>query len=181
MKAFFVHTCDSYADAKWLIHRGAFGGVASVTELDGIREGDDALVMGRWMARLLNQGFTLRSAVIVAEQAFPDFMDYTILGDGGISLVQTQSRKPYLASVKSKSEERFQTKIKTFPAQHRTTGGIWWPNIDKYKTNYLVPKELPAVELTRSELEEYLDSQLIPIELNGTYVWSDIFSPDYHL
>jgi hypothetical protein len=180
-KAFFLHSCDDYADAEWLIRRGAFGGVASVTEPNGIRKGDDALVMGRWMARLLNQGFTLRSAVEVVEQAFPNQMEYTILGDGGISLVQAESRKPYLANIESRSENNYRARIKTFPVQHRGIGGNWRANLDKYKTNYIVPKELPTIELSRSELKGYLDSQLMPVELDEKYVWSDVFYPDRHL
>ena len=75
VKSFFLNTASHYVHTEWLVNRGSYGGVAMTTEIE---DEDDGLMMGRWMGRLLNQGFTLRSALRVVGEAYPDRMEYCI-------------------------------------------------------------------------------------------------------
>jgi hypothetical protein len=178
VRSFFLNTCNSYAHAEWLVRRGAYGGVATTTEID---DEDDGLMMGRWMARLLNQGFTLRSALRVVKQAYPDRMEYCILGDGGISLVQTESSQPYLAEVNAQDDATYNAKISTYPSSNKDIGALSRPAILENEPNYLTPSEIPPIKLAKNELENFLDAQTVPVCVNGKCLWSDVFSSERHL
>lgn len=170
VRAFFLHTCGNYSDAEWLIHRGAYGGVVSTTE---IRDGDDALTMGRWMSRLLNQGFTLRSAAGIVEDVFPETMEYTIIGDGGISLIQSRSHRPCLVKARTLPNSQKKTTIELYPGGSQDLGSYWWPFLEGKDANYLTPRSIPSSIIPREKFENYLSKQSMPVNLDGEYLWSD--------
>jgi len=82
--AFFLNGCASYDQGMALLENGAVGGVVTVTEV--INSG--ATRVGKAMVKLLNYGFSLRSALSVAsEQSFVGGQ-YSVVGDGDIDVVQ---------------------------------------------------------------------------------------------
>lgn len=173
VKSFFLNTCNSYEHAKWLVSRGAYGGVATTSEID---DPDDALMMGRWMGRLLNQGFTLRSALRVVEQAYPDRMEYCILGDGGISLIQTESVQPNLAEISTAESGTYDVALELYPSSSKDVGASWRPNHSAEKVNHLTPNQLPERSMEKAQLDKFLDLQTIPTNFDGKYLWSDVVS-----
>lgn len=170
VEAFFVQHCKDYSDLEWLIRRGAFGGVVTTTPP---ADKDDALMMGRWMARLLNNGFTLRSAAQIVQQVYPDLTKYVVLGDGGLSLTQPKAYRPTVVEVES-DEQQCQAVIQTYPTGSKKTGGTYRPGLRNDDLNYLEPKELTSIQTTHSELKEYLESQTAVVNLAGDYLWSDV-------
>lgn len=179
-KAFFVQGCESFEDVEWMLARGSYGGIASTTEITSLDEGDDALEMGRWMARLLNQGFTLRSAVKVVEKPYPDRMEYTILGDGGISLVQTESVQPYVANIITQDGELYDVGVQTYPTSTRSIGSYASVNMESNEPEHLTPGRLPAVRMSQTELIDFLTHHPVPLNFDENYLWSDLFNPDRH-
>lgn len=169
-KSFFLTGGTSYADAEWLIKRGSFGGVVAPE----IEDGDDALVMGRWMARLLSQGFTLRSAASVVENVRPSQMEYCVLGDGGVSLVQSESSQPFLVDIESINNDLYETILNAYPTNRWEVGSYGSANHGIDGPQHLTPGKLPAVEMNRDDLIDYLESEVMPIHIDGEYGWSDL-------
>lgn len=80
--AFLLNACDSYEQGLSLIEKGAYGGFVTTVEVPN----DIALEIGRFLAKLLNAGFSLRSAIDLVRDDFIQGERYVIVGDGGVTV-----------------------------------------------------------------------------------------------
>jgi hypothetical protein len=178
VRAFFLQTCQNYTDAEWLIGRGAYGGVVSTAE---IRDGDDVLTMGRWMSRLLGEGFTLRSAATIANRANPGEMEYTILGDGGVALTQPVGGQPYVVEIHHSDDKSHLISLKTYKAAQGSHGTVWFPTLPKLRNNYLAPVNISREKVDREVVSDLLKAQPTPVNLRDEWEWSDLPGFDRYL
>src|SRR5699024_3229537 len=97
--AFLLNACQSYEQGLGLIEAGAIGGIVTLSDvLNG-----EAITMGKTIARLLNSGYDLYSATNIAHERSKMAERYTTLGDGGVTIAQTDSGTPILSHIQTKN------------------------------------------------------------------------------
>lgn len=167
--AFFLNACSSYDQGMALLDRGAIAGI--VTLSDVINSG--AVTIGRTVARLLNAGFPLQSALDIAreESVIGDW--YLVVGDSGLAIAQAESGTPTLFHLERTGDgETFSLRIETFPTSERGMGSLFMPYLADNDSHYLNSGELREFEVTRDELMEFLGYDDLPVRTEDGLRWS---------
>lgn len=170
--SFLLNACSSYTQGENLIKSGSIGGIVTINDV--INSG--AVRIGRLLAQLLNQGFPLQAALEVAQGEHIVSGLYIVIGDGGLALTQAGS-VPNIATItprtpNSTAETQFALKIQTFVTSRRGMGTMYIPYVSNNETYYLVPGEAETFYVTKSELQEFLSYEEIPVYYNGSLEWS---------
>ncbi|MFC5973315.1 hypothetical protein ACFPYI_18450 [Halomarina salina] len=109
--AFFLNACTSYQQGMALIEAGAVGGVVTVDDV--VNTG--ATAVGRMLARMLNAGFPLQSALDVASDESLIGAQYLVVGDGNTEIAQSEGGVTFVLRLERQAER---------PADGRTDGGV---------------------------------------------------------
>lgn len=165
----FLNACRSYEQGVALIERGAVAGV--VTQDDVINSG--AVRIGKTMARLLNLGFPLRSALNIAKDRSIVGSQYLLVGDGNADISQARGLVPVLAAIESTGEGTYRLDITTHPTRWAGLGSQFRPALEDCNEVFLAPGRIPAFELSATALEDYLATGTFPVVLDGEFTWSD--------
>ncbi|MFB6196201.1 MAG: hypothetical protein ABEI80_08505 [Haloplanus sp.] len=166
--AFLLNACQSYEQGSALIDAGAIAGI--VTLSDVINSG--AVRMGRMLARLLNQGFTVGSALEVARDDSVIGDQYTVIGDSSLSLARTDGGPPNVCVVRRKGDN-YELDWQTHPSTRIGMGSLvmpWVTNEDQY---HLWSGTSKTFEMDRDELQQFLSLETVPVKIDGSLVWSD--------
>ncbi|MFD1633817.1 hypothetical protein ACOZ4L_13360 [Haloplanus ruber] len=167
--AFLLNACQSYEQGSALIEAGAIAGI--VTLSDVINSG--AVRMGRMLARLLDQGFTVGSALEVAREDSIIGEQYTVIGDSSLSLARTDGGPPNVCVVRSRTDDRFELEWQSHPSTSFGMGSLVMPWLDEVNEYYLWSGDSRTFELTRKELRQFLSLETVPVKIDGSLVWSD--------
>ncbi len=167
VEAFLLNACQSYEQGMALIEAGAIGGV--VTMSDVINSG--AVRIGKAMAQLLNSGFQLSAALNIARDQSIIGGQYTIVGDGTINVVQTESNVAVVLVIESNGDS-FELTPVTYITNRGGIGGLVTPRLSERNRMYLASGTLPSSTLTKSELEENLRIENVPVHVNGQFTLS---------
>lgn len=167
---FLLNACTSYEQGQALIDGGAKAGVASLSLVSNAA----ANRFGRTMARALNAGFTLRSALSLTEFT-TSATQYLVLGDGGRQLAQAESGIPCLVEIVDADVEAEKTTVELFayPASGYRQGTFWSPALGEPSTNYLVFGHVDQYELGVEQMFDLLSVQSYPILADGQLRWSN--------
>jgi len=168
--AFLLNACSSHRQGRALIEAGAKGGVVTNADVSNVV----ATAMGRTLSRALNSGFTLRSALSIADDHHATAHRYLVLGDGGAQLVQGESGIPYALAVEPvRSEEgQYRVTVEAYPSSAYGPGSTISPHVDGAGT-YLPFGHLDTLVVTAGELEEFLEREIIPVSIEDQLYWSD--------
>lgn len=169
----FLNACRSYEQGVALIERGAVGGV--VTLDDVINSG--AVRIGETMARLLNLGFPLRSALDIARDRSIVGSQYLLIGDGNADISQARGLVPVFVAIESAADGTYRVRITTHPTRWAGMGSQFRPAVEDCEEVFLAPGTLPQMELSAGELDEYLSTGTFPVVLDGRFTWSDAVEP----
>ncbi|AXG10940.1 CHAT domain-containing protein [Haloplanus rubicundus] len=167
--AFLLNACQSYEQGSALIDAGAIAGI--VTLSDVINSG--AVRMGRMLARLLNRGFTVGSALEVARGDSIIGDQYTIIGDSSLSLARTDGGPPNVCVVRRRSGDRYELEWQTHPSTSFGMGSLVIPHLDGVDEHHLWSGDSRTFDLTREELRQFLSLETVPVKIDGSLVWSD--------
>jgi hypothetical protein len=150
-----------------LIRKGAVGGV--VTLNDVINSG--ALRVGRAMARLLDLGFPLRSALDIARERSIIGSQYIVVGDGNADIAPPESLTAVRASLSELGGDRYELDLYAYPTGNAGMGTVYKPYIrDEF---YLNSGHIDTFDVSREELQGFFGLEPIPVEVDGTFMWSD--------
>ncbi|UPV74187.1 hypothetical protein M0R89_16810 [Halorussus limi] len=174
VKAFVLNACRSYAQGEALVEAGSYGGVVTLSEVANSVATD----VGRTLARLLNCGFPLRVALSVVKDAIGPAYQYTTVGDGGLTLCQSESGTPLHLQIEALDSGNYEVDFRTYPSPSHGLGSMQKPNLPRVKTRYLASGVVDTYELSAAELADFLQLEVLPVELNGNLRWSDDISPD---
>ncbi|WP_231184244.1 CHAT domain-containing protein [Haladaptatus sp. DYF46] len=167
--AFLLNACQSYEQGHELVTKGSRGGVVTLSPVGNPM----ATELGRTLARLLNCGFPLRVALSIAQRHSTHGYQYTVLGDGGLSLVQSERGIPRHISVERTDGDRFDVEVNAYPTDlfgfgsHVNLDHVW------SRLRYLASEPLTRLVLTTEQLRAVCSTQLLPIEIGGELHWSD--------
>jgi hypothetical protein len=170
--SFFLNACSSYEQGMELIRKGAVGGV--VTLNDVINTG--ALRVGRTMARLLDLGFPLRSALDIARERSIVGSQYIVVGDGNADIAPPESLTAVRASLSDLGDGEYELDLYAYPTGNAGMGSVYKPYIrDEF---YLNSGHIDTFRVARDELSGFFGLEPMPIELDGEFMWSDeLFDP----
>ncbi|WP_433624259.1 hypothetical protein [Halomicrococcus sp. NG-SE-24] len=168
-RTFFLNGCNSYRQGVSLVENGSIGGI--VTHGDVGNGG--ATAVGRLVARLLNAGFSLRSALAVVRERRIVANQYTVVGDGGVEVAQNESGIPVFYRVRSTDADgEYGVRIDTYPTSERGMGSLYIPYVGDVETHFIAGGPLPEFRIGADELGYYLQMEQFPVVLDGSFCWS---------
>lgn len=165
--AFLLNACRSYDQGMALIERGAIGGVVTLTDV--INSG--AVRVGKTMVRLLNQGFPLRAALDIAKDQSIVGGQYTVVGDGNMDVVQSESRTPALFDIR-RLDDQFEVGVTLYPTGSHGMGTMATVPISNCNEQHLAIGEVGSFEATRVEVQNLLNMEELPVIIDGQLQWS---------
>lgn len=164
--AFFLNACSSYRQGRSLVEAGSIAGVVTLEDV-GNR---NAVRTGRLMARLLNDGFPINTALRLASNEHAIDNRYTVVGDGGIQIAQAESI-PHLLTVDLAASGSCQYRMESYTTHLKGLGGATSPTISGVDGWYLVG-DAAAGTVTHEALTEALQYEDVPTRFNGRFTWS---------
>ncbi|MWV66031.1 caspase family protein [Halorubrum sp. JWXQ-INN 858] len=172
--AFLLNACQSYEQGAALIDRGSRGGIVTLTDVPN----SPATRLGRIIARLMNSGFNLRTALHVAQRELITGNQYIVVGDGGTTICQNRSGVALVIDSKRADEDRWDVIADAFPNGPYGIGTMTYLNLSSTDTNYYVPAEMRVEGVPRSEFLDFLNLETVPIFVDGDLAWTDELSLD---
>ena len=168
IRTFLLNACTSYQQAIGLIRSGSIAGIATIKPV--LNSGAERI--GKAVARLLNLGFPLISALDVAKSESIMGDNYIVIGDGGVNLTQPKGEIPSLCLI-SNGEKSFKTTYKTFPTKRENIGAITLPYAKDNKKYHLVSGDTGSFEMAKNELLRFILMGQMPIEFNSSLYWGN--------
>lgn len=169
--AFLLNACSSYHQGIKLIEAGAIGGIVTLTDIIN----SEAVSIGELIARLLNTGFPLRSALSIAREESILGGQYIVVGDGGMAVAQAPGRVPVLFELFF-DDESAELSIKTYLTDDAGIGTMYTPHLEHVSRYFLSSGFLGEFEITRDELEDFLELADMPIQIGDTLQWTSTIS-----
>ena len=174
VSAFLLNACQSYRQGEALIHRGSRGGIVTLSDVAN----SPATQLGRIIARLMNSGFNLRTALHVAKRELITGHQYIVVGDGGATICQCRSGVSIVLELFKNKKEEWSLSSEFYPNGNHGLGSVSWLNIDEADSNYYIPSQVSFEAVTKRSLIKLLDLELVPVFYNGELVWSDNLTLD---
>ncbi|SEO53502.1 hypothetical protein SAMN04487948_103122 [Halogranum amylolyticum] len=175
VESFLLNACSSYEQGEALIDRGSYGGVVTLSEVPNRA----ATEFGRTLARLLNCGFTLRSALSIAQDDLVVGYRYIAMGDGGMTLCQAESGTPMLGRISDTATSgQIEIELDYYPSPIYGVGSIIIPYINEESVYYLAADTIDTFCVSVDELFSFLELEVIPVIIGDCLQWSDELDPD---
>ena len=174
VSAFLLNACQSYQQGEALVHRGSRGGIVTLSDVAN----SPATKLGRIIARLMNSGFNLRTALHVAKRELITGHQYIVVGDGGTTICQSRSGVAVVFNVEKRSEDEFDLSADFYPNGHHKSGSLATLNTDIIMYNYYVPSLVDCESISKSELLDLMEKELIPVFYDDELAWSGSITID---
>lgn len=169
--AFLLNACRSVEQGEALLDAGAIGGIATLYDVPN----SSATKLGRTLSRLLNRGFTIRSALEIAREASYLGNRWASLGDGRLSLTQPESGVTALSTVTPR-EEGFDFELECFETSSHRIGTIIALNT-VWRDPYVLPGKIKR-RLSEDQLDEFFSLEVAPVKCGDNLYWTDEVSPE---
>ncbi|WP_139173264.1 caspase family protein [Halogranum gelatinilyticum] len=167
--SFLLNACQSHEQGEALLDRGSYAGVVTLSDVANA----SATAFGQTIARLLNCGFTFRSALSVAQEAHVVGYRYTVLGDGGMSLCQAESGVLVVPTVEPCSEDGYlSVQFDFFPSRQHEVGSLVIPYLPNQSKYYLATGKSERKCLRLSDFREFLELETTPVWTSSGLRWS---------
>jgi hypothetical protein len=176
VESFFLNACRSYRPGQTLVEKGALAGVVTLSDVVS----RSATIVGRTLARILNAGYPLQLAVDVLGEDLFSASNYVVLGDGNAELVTAASGTPVLLEVEDAPGDAFDATVSGYPTHRNGMGSFYVPYVGSNRLAYLNAGRLDTFHVTRTELDELLTLEDVPVRVPGRVglAWSDELSAD---
>lgn len=166
--AFLLNACQSFEQGMNLLEAGSVGGIVTLNKVLNTA----AVPIGTTLARLLNCGFPIRAALEIARDEDLIGGQYVVVGDGGMAIAQAESRTPLLYNIEQIGES-FSLEIVAYPTTQAGMGSMFTPYIQQNDEYFLNSGSVGTFELTRDELQQFLDLENVPVRVDGELYWSE--------
>ena len=169
VSAFLLNACQSYQQGEALVHRGSRGGIVTLSDVAN----SPATTLGRIIARLMNSGFNLRTALHVAKRELITGHQYIVVGDGGTTVCQSRSGAALVLNLERNQSELLDLLIEGFPNGPYGVGSLMYINLDKDDKNHIIPSSVSISKVTTREVNDFLDLEDTPIFYDEKLTWND--------
>ena len=172
-RVFLLNGCSSYELGRTFVAAGSQAGIITLQPIGN----DSAMLIGQSVARLVNQGFSPRSALEVVQRYGRADDTYLVLGDGGHEVAQSESGVPvvaHLTTLPASADRDYAFSVETFPPANDGPGVVYTPNIEA------VPSVLSGgftstKRVTAAEAASFVDLDYrMPVVLDGSLTWSTL-------
>ena len=167
--AFLLNGCQSYEQGQKLVNAGAYGGVVTLTSV-GNRK---ATRTGRHLAHLLDVGFDFFGALDVVRRTQISRKNYVVVGDGRITISQSDSGAPILLELVEPTERGSRIAYTAYLSGRFRIGTMSRPYADGNGANYLSGGKLDEFDISTEYLTEKLTKERIPILVDGQLRWTN--------
>lgn len=164
--AFFLNACQSYEQGLSMIEQGSIGGI--VTLDDVVNYG--AIRIGKTVAKLLNGGFPLRTALDIASNRSVIGNQYVVVGDGTLSIVEPPSGTPPAYHIE-RCGDQHTLRIDGYGAPPGM-GCMYTPHIEDKGYTYLAEGRTREFRVSDDELHKFLQLENVPILSDSEISWS---------
>ncbi|WP_423996348.1 caspase family protein [Halorubrum trapanicum] len=168
VSAFLLNACQSYQQGEALVHRGSRGGIVTLSDVAN----SPATTLGRIIARLMNSGFNLRTALHVAKRELITGHQYIVVGDGGTTICQSRSGLAVVFNIKSSDSKEYDLSAQFYPNGHHGVGSLATLNLNTVKTNYYVPTIINCESTAEEKISDLMEKELVPIFHDDKLTWS---------
>jgi hypothetical protein len=170
ISAFLLNACQSYRQGEALVHRGSRGGIVTLSDVAN----SPATQLGRIIARLMNGGFNLRTALHVAKRELITGHQYIVVGDGGTTICQSRSGAAAVVNIHNE-DPPWNISVNVYPNGPYGSGTMTTPNTTSETSNYYVPGEIDLEDVSKLQLQKFLNLEVLPVFTPAGLVWSDEF------
>ena len=170
VSAFLLNACQSYQQGEALIHHGSRGGIVTLTDVANT----PATQLGRIIARLMNSGFNLRTALHVAKRELITGQQYIVVGDGAATICQSRSGVALVLNVDENGKD-WNIVGEVFPNGSYGVGTMAKLSIDSSNDNYYVPTNISIDGVKSADLSQFLQLENTPIFHRNELTWNDQF------
>ncbi|MDG5819839.1 hypothetical protein [Natronococcus sp. A-GB7] len=165
--AFLINGCRSYDVGVRVIERGSVGGIVTLSDV-GNR---DAIAVGRLVARLLNNGFSIRDSTSIARNQRLVGNQYAVVGDGSVTVGQAGSGVPNTARIEPLGDGEHRLRLELHHVDSGP-GAQYVPYIDGVDRHFLAGTELPPIDVSIGALSRFLRLAEIPVRWGEEWYWS---------
>lgn len=170
IEAFLIDADHSFEEALGLVKNGAIGGIGTV----GTVNREDALEIGRAIARLLNVGFSIRGALDIVREQIDVGDQYVIVGDGSVDIAQPESAIPTVVDIRSANSGEYSVAVEAYPAGIFRVGTTYSPHLRQAGMDFLAPGMMGRrYTMTKAELDEALSWDYSPLRVDGSLYWNN--------
>ncbi|WP_336037758.1 hypothetical protein [Halobacterium yunchengense] len=166
--AFLLNACKSYEQGDALVERGSFGGIVTLANVSN----DPAVRMGRALARLLNNGFSLQAGLSVARNVTLLGSQYITIGDGTLQLVQHDNGTPISLELTDRGDG-YTVRVYGYPTSRSSIGSLYLPHIKENTKHYLNSGLVDEFRVSAGELRSFFNLSVMPVLYDGELVWTD--------
>jgi len=174
ISAFLLNACQSYRQGEALVHRGSRGGIVTLSDVAN----SPATQLGRIVARLMNSGFNLRTALNVAKRELITGHQYIVVGDGGTTICQSRSGMAVIFDIDHVGDKTVDVSAKFHPNGNHGVGSLATLNLDIVSSDYYVPSYVSCTSVDKKDLLALLNLEMVPVFCNDELFWSGNFSLD---
>lgn len=169
VEAFLLNGCRSHEQGQALVDAGAFGGVVTLTDVGNAR----ATETGRHLAHLLDIGFDFHGALDVIGRTRISRRDYVVVGDGRVTVSQSDSGTPLLLRCEERGPEQATFTYQEYPSSRFGLGTMTHPYVEESGRQYLAVGEMTSYRVDRGTFEEKLRSERVPMIVDGDLRWTN--------
>ena len=169
VSAFLLNACQSYQQGEPLVHRGSRGGIVTLTDVAN----SPATQLGHIIARLMNSGFNLRTALHVAKRELITGHQYIVVGDGGTTICQSRSGRAVVITVTDCTNTGYDVSTEVYPNGPHGLGTLTTVNLNAVTSDYYVPADISARDVRRDDFQSFLELETLPVFMNDELTWTD--------
>jgi len=173
VSAFILNACDSYDQGRALVDHGAMAGIVTLREVNI----DLATSVGKTIAHLLNQGFSLAATATLVEEYEEVGHHYLVVGDASTAVANTNSGTPHCVEIEQ-SDGSYLMSMFGYPRLDSPLGSVYTPFVPGESSLYLNSGRMGSYELSAEDLFAFLDQEDPPIIKNSKLRWSGDFLRD---
>lgn len=168
--AFLLNGCRSYDLGIEMVEAGSVGGIVTLSEVGNT----GAIRIGRLVARLVNVGFPLRTALALARERQVVGHQYVVVGDGGVDLVQSESFSPVLSSVEDAGDGQYHLEVACYPTAEVRVGSVFIPLL-RSNEQYRLVGDAMEFEVSEAVLREWfrVGHEDEPVIYEDELYWGD--------
>jgi hypothetical protein len=168
IRTFLLNACTSYQQAIGLVRSGAVAGIATTKPV--LNSGAERV--GKAVARLLNLGFPLISALKIAKSESIMGKNYVVIGDGSVNLTQAKGGIPSLCNIHSE-DDGFNMAYQTFITRRKDLGTITIPYAKDNERYFLTSGKTGEFKMNKNELLRFISMGEMPIKVDSSLYWGD--------
>jgi hypothetical protein len=172
VRGFVLNGCRSYEQGETRVEKGSQVGVVTLTKIGN----DPATDVGKELARLVNHGFSMQSALSVVTEVNTLDRQYVVIGDGSAEFVKPRCSAPTILTSEQPQDD-FQLELYPYPTTELPLGTLRTNKIGDDEIYTLGSSVLSQV-VTRDHLDEYFDAEVNPIIVDAEIRWTDKISID---